>query len=198
MKWLACRDAPGERKVVVCNADEGEPGTFKDRVLLHRHAELVFEGMTLAAWATGAREGFLYLRGEYAWLRPRLEAAAGGAAARPACWARGFSARRVSISTSPSTRRGRLRVRRGDLAAGVARGASAARRGFARLPGHAWLPRPPHGGEQRRDAGQDLPHRARDGGRPSRQAAPPSRRGPSCCRFRATVRGPACTSIPSA
>ena len=74
VKWLACRDAPGERKVVVCNADEGEPGTFKDRVLLHRHAELVFEGMTLAAWATGAREGFLYLRGEYAWLRPRLEA----------------------------------------------------------------------------------------------------------------------------
>ncbi|MEZ4385973.1 MAG: NADH-ubiquinone oxidoreductase-F iron-sulfur binding region domain-containing protein, partial [Candidatus Krumholzibacteriia bacterium] len=74
VKWLACRDAAGADKVVVCNADEGEPGTFKDRVLLNRHADLVFEGMTLAAWATGARDGFLYLRGEYAWLRPQLEA----------------------------------------------------------------------------------------------------------------------------
>ena len=74
VKWLACRDAAGADKVVVCNADEGEPGTFKDRVLLNRHADLVFEGMTLAAWATGARDGLLYLRGEYAWLRPQLEA----------------------------------------------------------------------------------------------------------------------------
>jgi len=75
VKWLACREAPGADKVVVCNADEGEPGTFKDRVLLTRHAHLVFEGMTLAAWATGAREGYLYLRGEYRYLLPRLEAA---------------------------------------------------------------------------------------------------------------------------
>ncbi|QID17714.1 NADP oxidoreductase [Nitrogeniibacter mangrovi] len=65
VKWQACRDAAGADKVVVCNADEGEPGTFKDRVLLTRHAHRVIEGMTLAAWATGARCGFLYLRGEY-------------------------------------------------------------------------------------------------------------------------------------
>jgi [NiFe] hydrogenase diaphorase moiety large subunit len=74
LKWQACRNAPGEAKVVVCNADEGEPGTFKDRVLLTRHANLVFEGMTLAAWATGASEGYLYLRGEYRYLMPALEA----------------------------------------------------------------------------------------------------------------------------
>ena len=74
VKWKACRDAAGADKVVVCNADEGEPGTFKDRVLLTRHADLVFEGMTLAAWATGAQQGFLYLRGEYRYLLPQLRA----------------------------------------------------------------------------------------------------------------------------
>ncbi|MBI1907685.1 MAG: NAD(P)H-dependent oxidoreductase subunit E [Rhodocyclales bacterium] len=64
-KWDACRAAPGAEKVVVCNADEGEPGTFKDRVLLTRFADRVFEGMTLAAWTIGARLGLMYLRGEY-------------------------------------------------------------------------------------------------------------------------------------
>jgi [NiFe] hydrogenase diaphorase moiety large subunit len=65
LKWEACRNAPGETRYVVCNADEGEPGTFKDRVLLTRYADLVFEGMTVCAYAIGARKGFLYLRGEY-------------------------------------------------------------------------------------------------------------------------------------
>lgn len=74
VKWAACRDAAGADKVVVCNADEGEPGTFKDRVLLTCMADAVFEGMTLAAWATGARQGFIYLRGEYRYLLPHLRA----------------------------------------------------------------------------------------------------------------------------
>ena len=74
VKWMACRDACGTDKVVVCNADEGEPGTFKDRVLLASHADRVFEGMTLAAWATGARQGLLYLRGEYRYLLKHLRA----------------------------------------------------------------------------------------------------------------------------
>jgi [NiFe] hydrogenase diaphorase moiety large subunit len=72
-KWAACRAAPGRERYVVCNADEGEPGTFKDRVLLTRHADLVFEGMTVAALAVGARQGFLYLRGEYRHLLEPLE-----------------------------------------------------------------------------------------------------------------------------
>jgi len=72
-KWTACRDAAGSERYVVCNADEGEPGTFKDRVLLTRYADLVFEGMTVAALAVGARQGFLYLRGEYRYLLDALE-----------------------------------------------------------------------------------------------------------------------------
>ena len=72
-KWQATRDAPGQARYVVCNADEGEPGTFKDRVLLTRQADLLFEGMTLCARAIGAQQGFLYLRGEYRYLLDHLQ-----------------------------------------------------------------------------------------------------------------------------
>jgi len=68
LKWELCRQAPGAEHVVVCNADEGEPGTFKDRVLLARRADAVFEGMTIAAHVIGARRGLAYLRGEYRFL----------------------------------------------------------------------------------------------------------------------------------
>jgi [NiFe] hydrogenase diaphorase moiety large subunit len=74
MKWEFCRDATGDAHYVVCNADEGEPGTFKDRVLLNGYADTVFEGMTLCARITGAKQGFLYLRGEYRYLLPHLKA----------------------------------------------------------------------------------------------------------------------------
>lgn len=72
-KWQLCRAAPGIAHYVVCNADEGEPGTFKDRVLLSNDPDMVFEGMTLAALAIGAQQGFLYLRGEYRYLLDGLE-----------------------------------------------------------------------------------------------------------------------------
>ncbi|MEZ5543046.1 MAG: NAD(P)H-dependent oxidoreductase subunit E [Pseudomonadota bacterium] len=74
LKWQSCRDASGDRHYVVCNADEGEPGTFKDRVLLQRCADLVIEGMTVCALVIGAASGFLYLRGEYRHLLAPLQA----------------------------------------------------------------------------------------------------------------------------
>ncbi len=74
LKWEAARNAPGAERYIVCNADEGEPGAFKDRVLLTSHAGRVFEGMAIAAYAVGATRGFLYLRGEYEYLKPRLDA----------------------------------------------------------------------------------------------------------------------------
>ena len=73
MKWKIASDDPGKNKVVICNADEGEPGTFKDRTILSEWADLVFEGMTIAGYATGASLGVVYLRGEYAYLRKPLE-----------------------------------------------------------------------------------------------------------------------------
>ncbi len=72
-KWQLCRDSPGEARYVVCNADEGEPGTFKDRVLLTSYANGVIEGMTIAAWVVGSRHGLIYLRGEYRYLLQHLE-----------------------------------------------------------------------------------------------------------------------------
>lgn len=73
MKWNFCRKSKGDAHYLICNADEGEPGTFKDRVILTRAADLMFEGMTVAAYAIGAKEGFLYLRGEFAYLVSHLE-----------------------------------------------------------------------------------------------------------------------------
>ena len=72
VKWESCSRQPVTPRVVVCNADEGEPGTFKDRLLLGRYADLVFEGMTVAAWGIGATRGFVYLRGEYRYLLDAL------------------------------------------------------------------------------------------------------------------------------
>ena len=73
VKWNLAAAARAQRKYVICNADEGEPGTFKDRVILSAYSDLVFEGMTIAARATGADSGLVYLRGEYVYLRSHLE-----------------------------------------------------------------------------------------------------------------------------
>jgi len=73
MKWRFCAEVEAEQKVVVCNADEGEPGTFKDRLLLQSYADRLYEGMTLCAAVTGAQKGFVYLRGEYRYLLEALE-----------------------------------------------------------------------------------------------------------------------------
>jgi [NiFe] hydrogenase diaphorase moiety large subunit len=73
MKWRFTRKATGEDHYVICNADEGEPGTFKDRVLLSEFPDLVFDGMTVAGYALGARHGLVYLRGEYAYMWDDLQ-----------------------------------------------------------------------------------------------------------------------------
>ena len=73
MKWEFTHKADGDEKFVVCNADEGEPGTFKDRVILTEQPDLVFEGMTIAGYAIGAETGIVYLRGEYAYFQAFLE-----------------------------------------------------------------------------------------------------------------------------
>ena len=73
VKWNFAAAAASDVKYVICNADEGEPGTFKDRVILSDHADLVFAGMTIGGYAIGATTGIVYLRGEYAYLRKHLE-----------------------------------------------------------------------------------------------------------------------------
>ena len=74
LKWELAAKTPGEKKYVICNADEGEPGTFKDRVILTDFADLVFEGMTVGARVIGAAHGHrLPAASEYTYLRPHLE-----------------------------------------------------------------------------------------------------------------------------
>ncbi len=73
LKWKLAAAVDDEVKYVICNADEGEPGTFKDRVILTDFPDLMFEGMTIASRAIGASKGIVYLRGEYTYLRNRLE-----------------------------------------------------------------------------------------------------------------------------
>ena len=77
LKWEFCLREKGGKHYVVANADEGEPGTFKDRVILTELPHLVFEGMAVAGYAIGAQEGILYLRAEYAYLKAHLESVLG-------------------------------------------------------------------------------------------------------------------------
>ncbi|CAM5438590.1 NADH-ubiquinone oxidoreductase-F iron-sulfur binding region domain-containing protein [Streptomyces purpurascens] len=81
-KWQATASQPDRPHHLVCNADESEPGTFKDRVLMEGDPYALVEAMTIAAYATGAHQGHLYLRGEYPRALHRLEHAIAQARAR--------------------------------------------------------------------------------------------------------------------
>ena len=72
-KWEACRSDPESPKYIFCNADEGEPGTFKDRVLMNSLPGLMLEGMAIAGYAVGSSDGTIYLRAEYTWMKDKLQ-----------------------------------------------------------------------------------------------------------------------------
>ena len=73
MKWGFARNAPGEKKYVVCNADEGDPGAFMDRSVLESDPHRVIEGMAVCGYAIGADEGYVYVRAEYPLAIKRLK-----------------------------------------------------------------------------------------------------------------------------
>ncbi len=73
LKWEFCSKSDGKERYIICNADEGEPGTFKDRNILTEMPELVFEGMVIAGYTVGSKSGILYLRYEYKYLQNYLE-----------------------------------------------------------------------------------------------------------------------------
>jgi NADH-quinone oxidoreductase subunit F len=74
-KWEFCRSAPGGKKYVICNADEGDPGAFMDRSILEADPHAVVEGLTIAGYAMGADEGYIYVRAEYPLAVKRVHAA---------------------------------------------------------------------------------------------------------------------------
>lgn len=75
LKWATVANATAATKYVVCNADSGDPGAYKDRAILESDPHRVFEGMALAGFAVGASQGFIYIRGEYALAIERLQTA---------------------------------------------------------------------------------------------------------------------------
>ena len=107
VKWKAVAEAPGSPKTIVSNADEGEPGCFKDRALMDYDSHAMIEGMILAAYATGATRGFVYLRYEYPETLQVLERALEEAEDR------GYLGEDILGSTRPGGFGFRLYVRRG-------------------------------------------------------------------------------------
>ncbi|MBT3287129.1 MAG: NADH-quinone oxidoreductase subunit NuoF [Victivallales bacterium] len=79
MKWGFCARVEGDQKYIICNADEGEPGTFKDRLIMEGDPHKVVEGMALCGYAIGATMGYVYIRGEYKLSIERIEKAIAGA-----------------------------------------------------------------------------------------------------------------------
>ncbi len=75
LKWTFVAGAKGDKKYVICNADESEPGTFKDRLILEGDPHSIIEAMMIAAYAVGSDEGYLYIRGEYALAQERVKIA---------------------------------------------------------------------------------------------------------------------------
>ncbi len=75
IKWGYVNKTNGDKKFVICNADESEPGTFKDRIVLEGDPHAILEAMSIAAYAVGADEGYIYIRGEYQLAIERVETA---------------------------------------------------------------------------------------------------------------------------
>ena len=73
LKWKLTKNIEDDEKYVICNADEGEPGTFKDRVILQKVPNKVLTGMAICGHITGAKKGYIYLRGEYIWMKNDLQ-----------------------------------------------------------------------------------------------------------------------------
>ena len=151
-------------KYLVCNADESEPGTFKDRELMQKSPHMLIEGIVIASYAGEIDRAFIYIRGEYQLQADILEAAIAEAA-------RGRLPRRAT-SSAPGTRpaagaaprRRRLHLRRGDRAARLAGGQARQPAAEAAVPGDRGpLPRP-DADQQRRDAVPPCPHIIRMGG----------------------------------
>ena len=79
LKWEGARNSPGEEKYVICNADEGEVGTFKDRYIIENDPFSLVEGLAIAGYAVGVNQGYIYLRAEYHYLLDLLQGAVGQA-----------------------------------------------------------------------------------------------------------------------
>ena len=181
-------------RAIVVNGDEGDPGSYIDKLLMERNPELLLEGMALAGYAVGARQGFVFVRSEYPRSTPLLREAvdAGPRSRRPR---RGHPRQRLLLRRRDRGGRGLLRGRRGDRAARLAPGLPRHRVGAPAVPGRARLARQADRGPQRRDALQRALHRAARqrglrGAQPGRHAGHQARVPERPLRAPRHVRGP--------
>ena len=152
IKWQTVLDTPARQKYIVCNADEGDSGTFADRLLMEADPYQLIEGMIIAGLAVGATRGYIYLRSEYPRAREVLAAAIARARAQEYLGdnIRGSG---QDVPAGADDGRRRLYLRRGDLPAGEPGGQARHGAGQAAPAGHRRPVRPAHGGEQCADPG---------------------------------------------
>ena len=190
-KWEAVARQPRRPHYLICNADESEPGTFKDRVIMEGDPFSVIESMTIAAYATGCEHGYIYLRGEYPLAQRRLEHALEQARERELLGEDILGPRRALRHRAAQGRR-RLHLRRGDRDLRLDRGLSRRAAQQAAVPGRAGPVRQAHGRQQRRDARQRAPDPARRRRSVRARSAPSARPGPKLfcvCRSRRSSPG---------
>ena len=120
IKWKTVAQTSADRKYIVCNADEGDSGTFADRMIMEGDPFVVIEGMTIAGIAVGATKGYIYIRSEYPHAVTAMNAAIAARASAPASSGAHRRLRSWLRSRGPRRRR-RLCLRRGDRAAGKPR-----------------------------------------------------------------------------
>ena len=176
-------------KYLCCNADESEPGAFKDRELMGKNPHQLIEGVAIAALAVGAAYAFIFIRGEYWEVADGLDRAVAEA------YEAGYLGRnvlntgmRVELDRAP--RRRRLHLRRGDGAARRARGQARQPAPEAAVPRGRGPLRRPDADQQRRDALQRARTSSPTARTGSRASAPSSRRGRRSCRSRVACSGP--------
>ena len=158
LKWqFVLKDTP-KPKYIACNADESEPGTFKDHVLMERNPHLLIEGCAIGCYAIGAKVAYIYIRGEFFHVQ---ESARGGSGQglRAGLLRQEHPRQRLRLRRLHASRRRRLRSRRGDRADRVARGQARPAAHQAAVPGRRRALQLPDRGQQRRDALQRAAHR---------------------------------------
>ena len=178
-KWEAVARNAKRPHYLICNADESEPGTFKDRVILESDPFFIVEAMTIAGYATGCEHGYLYLRGEYPLAWERLVDAVTEARAR-GYLGDNILGQGIRLRHRVAQGRRRVHLRRGDRALQLDRGLPRRAAQQAAVPGRRRAVRQADGHQQRRDARQRPRHRPRRRRRPTRRSAPRTRRARAC------------------
>ena len=196
IKWKTVADAKSDEKYICCNADEGDSGTFADRMMMEGDPFVLIEGMTIAGIAVGATKGYIYIRSEYPHAIAAIER---GDRDRHAARLAGQARRGLGLDlrSGSARRRRRLCLRRGNRAAGKPGRQARQVRAKPPLPALRAV-RQADGHQQRADAGYGAHHPGQGRARSTRTSASAARAAPCRSSWRATSSTAACSRRPSA